>query len=378
MFRKLVGNLSFSPSMVGEVAKYAKFLKRQKKLQLISIILLTVALLLQIVGFYVSGKKTPSVHESNLIYGGISSRQDFIKRYSKNDLSIRGLLSSIGISSSDINNISNASLTAHTKPYAYHIARTPTPGHSQSYYIIPGSEANLFVSDVNPDLAIEPSLSGYSDSVGNFTILLSSGDLLVQKLPKNAYPLYKDNIVINTTITNNTSHNLNDVKPNTLLIYTIEAKNTSDKGVEFYTSTYIGDLTEYADIVDISGGMLDDNKTTINWVRQDLEPDKNTTHTFTVRTKPNTPTTSQNPALPYSYDCNMDIIAPGAQTVRIDCPIIKKTELYLHKLPRLSANIIFFTTLTLLLLAVISYLRTHLYYEEIRLVRHGINKGTLL
>ena len=53
-------------------------------------------------------------------------------------------------------------------------------------------------------------------------------------------------------------------------------------------------------------------------------------------------------------------------------------ELKLHKLPHLSETHILLTSLGTLLLSVLLYIKSNQYYEEIRLIRHNINKGNLL
>ena len=93
MFRKLVGNLSFSPSLVGRLSNYAKSLKKQKKMRLIAVYMSILALFLQMFGIILSKNNNILTHESNILYGGVMSKEDFIRRYKQNDLSIRALLS---------------------------------------------------------------------------------------------------------------------------------------------------------------------------------------------------------------------------------------------------------------------------------------------
>ncbi len=379
MFRKLISNLSFSPSLVAELAVFAKNLKKQKRLRFIGVALLVLALLLQVFGIVFLNNKTQT-HESNLIYGGVINKEYFLQRYKQNDLSIRGILSSIGVGSDDITNLKNEPLTNHSEPYKYRIARTPMPNSTQQPLVLLGSEANLYASNIDTSLPIEPSLSGYSHTVGKFTILINSGDILVEHLPSSFKSITPKGIDVNTTTINETTGESNPttVRPGDLITYTIDVKNTSTNLVDFSTPTYIGDILEYADLVNVNSGVIDDKKTTISWIHRNIEPNKNTQYTFSVRIKSQIPTTAQNRSVPYSYDCVIDTTLPGSPQINLLCPATKNIELMLHKLPKLSQLTIVLMTTIILLLSTLLYIKNVQYYEEIRLIRHGINKGTLL
>ncbi|MFC2454065.1 MAG: hypothetical protein ACFNUB_03170 [Candidatus Saccharibacteria bacterium] len=379
MFRKLVGNLSFSPSLVGRLSNYAKSLKKQKKMRLIAVYISILALFLQMFGIILSKNNNILTHESNILYGGVMSKEDFIRRYKQNDLSIRALLSSIGISKNNIETANSENILPNHHIYKYHIARVALPNISNKYYSIPGLDTTLYVSKIDTINNTEPALLGVASSIGNFAILLNSGDILTENLPKNAYDLYPNNVDIKTTINNNSAQDYKNttISPNSLINYTIDVKNILDKNILFSTSTYIGDILEYADVVNISDGDIDDNKT-IHWINKNIPQNSSVQYSFSVRVKSQIPTTAQNPLLPHSYDCKITSTLPGDKSLNIPCSIIKQMELKLHKLPHLSETHILLTSLGTLLLSVLLYIKSNQYYEEIRLIRHNINKGNLL
>lgn len=70
--------------------------------------------------------------------------------------------------------------------YKYHIARVALPNISNKYYSIPGLDTTLYVSKIDTINNTEPALLGVASSIGNFAILLNSGDILTENLPKNA------------------------------------------------------------------------------------------------------------------------------------------------------------------------------------------------
>ena len=375
MFRKLVGNLSFSPSLVGRLSNYAKSLKKQKKMRLIAVYMSILALFLQMFVIILSKNNNILTHESNILYGGVMNKEDFIRRYKQNDLSIRALLSSIGISKNNIETANSENILPNHHIYKYHIARVALPNISNKYYSIPGLDTTLYVSKIDTINNTEPALLGVASSIGNFAILLNSGDILTENLPKNAYDLYPNNVDIKTTINNSSAQDYKNttISPNSLINYTIDVKNILDKNISFTTSTYIGDILEYADVVNISDGDIDDNKT-IHWINKNIPQNSSVQYSFSVRVKSQIPTTAQNS----SFDCKITSTLPGDKSLNIPCSIIKQMELKLHKLPHLSETHILLTSLGTLLLSVLLYIKSNQYYEEIRLIRHNINKGNLL
>lgn len=379
MFRKLVGNLSFSPSLVGRLSNYAKSLKKQKKMRLIAVYMSILALFLQMFGIILSKNNNILTHESNILYGGVMNKEDFIRRYKQNDLSIRALLSSIGISKNNIETANSENILPNHHIYKYHIARVALPNISNKYYSIPGLDTTLYVSKIDTINNTGPALLGVASSIGNFAILLNSGDILTENLPKNAHDLYPNNVDIKTTINNVSIQDYKNttISPNSLINYTIDVKNILDKNISFTTSTYIGDILEYADVVNINDGDIDDNKT-IHWINKNIPQNSSVQYSFSVRVKSQIPTTAQNSSLPHSYDCKITSTLPGDESLNIPCSIIKQMELKLHKLPHLSETHILLTSLGTLLLSVLLYIKSNQYYEEIRLIRHNINKGNLL
>lgn len=77
MFRKLVV-IIFSPSLVGRLSNYAKSLKKQKKMRLIAVYMSILALFLQMFGIILSKNNNILTHESNILYGGVMNKEDFI------------------------------------------------------------------------------------------------------------------------------------------------------------------------------------------------------------------------------------------------------------------------------------------------------------
>lgn len=78
MFKKLLSNLPFNPSLIGEVAFYAKRLHRESALRRTGFVLLALAIAIQI--FAVASPPEPTLAESNndIVRGGFSSREQAV------------------------------------------------------------------------------------------------------------------------------------------------------------------------------------------------------------------------------------------------------------------------------------------------------------
>lgn len=75
MFQKLVANLSFSPSLVGELGFYAKQLKREEMIRLYGLLGALALLLLQLVIAAHPTESANTTHANDLLYGGFHDKK---------------------------------------------------------------------------------------------------------------------------------------------------------------------------------------------------------------------------------------------------------------------------------------------------------------
>lgn len=106
MFKKLLSNLPFNPSLIGQVAFYAKRLRRESALRRAGLIAMSLALVLQV--FAVFSPPQPSMASSNndMIVGGIQSKQDAVDACTQNNRYFGTISKYFGITCTDIKNAS--------------------------------------------------------------------------------------------------------------------------------------------------------------------------------------------------------------------------------------------------------------------------------
>jgi uncharacterized repeat protein (TIGR01451 family) len=187
MFKKLLSNLAFNPSLIGQVAFYSQRLKREAALRRAGVIILALALFVQ--GFAVFSPPQPTLARSNndLIAGGISSKDQAVSYCNQNIRNYKTIMNYYGISCSDISKATTTTIksTDHSKRlYAMgHLAygkqgETPVniPGMSTVYL------RYLWSWDTGKDSTYK-ALEGRTASGMKFYILYNCGNLVFIGLP---------------------------------------------------------------------------------------------------------------------------------------------------------------------------------------------------
>lgn len=84
MFRKLLSNLPFNPSLIGQVAFYARRLHREQGLRRTGLILVVLSMLLQMFAAMSPTEASRPGSTNDIIYGGLSSKSDAVKKCTDN------------------------------------------------------------------------------------------------------------------------------------------------------------------------------------------------------------------------------------------------------------------------------------------------------
>ncbi len=195
---------------------------------------------------------------------------------------------------------------------------------------------------------------------------------------------------INKTVRNVTqlvdNANNTTATPGDTLEYTLTVKNTGNTSDAYTMRDNIGDVLEYADLVDNGGGILItagpnilvEKVGTIAWSAMTIKPGQTVTKIVSVKVKAVIPPTPQSRSNPESYNCRMVNDFAGNNTiVMVDCPKEKIIEQVVTELPHTGAseNILF--AAGVLAIATYFYARTRQVKKEIRLIRRDLNSGTI-
>lgn len=102
MFKKLISNLSFNPSLIGQVAFYAKRMHREQSLRRLGFVFVALALVLQMFAAISPPEPTLAASNNDIIRGGFSSREQAVNYCRSNTRSFGRILSYYKISCDDL------------------------------------------------------------------------------------------------------------------------------------------------------------------------------------------------------------------------------------------------------------------------------------
>lgn len=189
MFKKLLGNLPFNPSLITQVSFYAKRLRHESATRRAGFILLALTMVVQF--FAVISPPQPSLASSDndLIVGGISSREGAVSACQNNIRDYASILGYYGITCDDVAQTSTINLTStdYDKQlysmghYQYGKAgETPVTINGQTLWL-----RYLWSWDGGSPSTYQ-ALSGTSKSGLKFFILYDCGNLVFVGIPKQA------------------------------------------------------------------------------------------------------------------------------------------------------------------------------------------------
>ncbi|MCL2451638.1 hypothetical protein FWD20_02045 [Candidatus Saccharibacteria bacterium] len=102
MFKKLVSNLPFSPSLVAQLGFYAQRLKKEQAMRKLGVVFIVFALIIQSFSIFSPPESANAASDHDLIRGGVSSLADLKSKCEANTDKIASILKYAGIECSDL------------------------------------------------------------------------------------------------------------------------------------------------------------------------------------------------------------------------------------------------------------------------------------
>jgi|GEM_PF-330826 len=410
MFRKIISNLSFSPSLVGELGFYAKQLKHEERIRLFGLVFTVLALIIHSIAALSPPESANNAHANDMLYGGVSSQADLLTKYDRNEQNIRDIMTSLGITRSEIQQTNETSMVPNELQYIGSKLRMFS--HSKSEHVVTYAKSSGEYDDVyfaknslvpsnarHKNTANRSVLTSTSSVQGAFAIDKSSGNILLEKPPvssvNQACVAKNTTDAITTTIPSSacdetltySSSVFNDTQqvaaPNVVaqssdrITYTLKARNTHDQSTEAYFSSQLTDTLEYADLIDTKNGVFDPTTKSISWAPVTIMPGETVSRSFSMRLKSTIPATPLGTSNPLSYDCTMTHGYGDVTNLQVKCPAAKTIESLAASLPTVTTSTNLALGGGLALLVIYFYLRARQQREELRLIRKDINTGSL-
>lgn len=104
MFKKLISSLPFSPALVGQLGFYAKRLKKEEATRKMGLIFTALALVVQSLAVFQPPESANAASSNDFLYGGFTTRAQFISAYDANTGNIKDLFNILGIKRTDLQN----------------------------------------------------------------------------------------------------------------------------------------------------------------------------------------------------------------------------------------------------------------------------------
>jgi uncharacterized repeat protein (TIGR01451 family) len=188
--------------------------------------------------------------------------------------------------------------------------------------------------------------------------------------------------LIMTKKASNDTQNIDDANGTTakagdVITYRLSVKNTSQstavKG--FVIKENISDILEYADVVDLHDGTIDD-KNTVSWDPVDIEPGQIAEKQITVKVKnpiPQTPVAASNPK---SFDMVMtNVFYTSEVNIKLPPTVIKTTEQVTRNLPNTGPGEAIAVSVSITMIAGYFFARSRLMAKELDIVTNEYVMG---
>lgn len=476
MFKKLLSNLAFNPSLINQIGFYTARVRSEAVVRRSGLVVMSLALALQV--FAVVSPPQPTLARSNndMIVGGITSKDEAVNYCNQNTRSYQTLLAYYGITCADLANTTTVSIksTDYNKRL-YSMGHLAYGKAGETPINVPGTETvymRYLHSWDSGYYSTYKALKGTTKSGLTFFILYNCGNLVLIGLPtppkvceynksiladdqkcfepcpiqgKEALPKSSKDCVApcpynkklsskdakcfepcpvkgkealpkastecfvpckyNSTISENdaackpceqsqsksdlrsciefkktvsnttagdTGNDANGTtaKAGDTLQYTLTTSNKGKVNIpNFAVSENISDVLDYADVVSLNGGSLNQEGVVV-WPAKDIAAGKALSNTITVKVKNPIPSTPASSSDPGHFDLTMTNAYGNTVSVKLPGNITKTTEVLSTQLPNTGPG----TTLTIafILTAVGGYLfaRTRLMVHELEIVRN--------
>jgi len=117
MFKKLLSNLPYNPSLIGQVSFYAKRLHAEEKIRRLGLIFVVLAFVVQMFAFISRPQPTLAESSNDILRGGITSRTDAVNKCRSNYQDFATILQYYGVSCSKLSTASTINITSNAQDY---------------------------------------------------------------------------------------------------------------------------------------------------------------------------------------------------------------------------------------------------------------------
>jgi len=384
MFKKLVRNLPFNPSLISNLRDYDLRLKKELKTRSAGLVVLLIVLILQ-VGVVLFPPTSSTTNSPNDLISINSGTLDQLFSECNNNIdNYQNILSHYELSCSDLYAGKTVNIgSAYANNSLFSLNRLPYGASSETPTVINGQElyirklsfgnklktANIKVREIN----LGSQIIYISLSSGN---LISTENYLIDNQTptkcsvQQPNPCFKYSISARDITSGNSDVNNSTVSSGDTLAYTLSATNISGKRINNYVlKVNMNNALAYSNLENSYGGSLADG--IVSYPVKSIDPNQAQTEEITTRIKSPLPNNSVSSSDPNYFDQKM--ITSFGNTIIISVPknFQKFYEININNgFPSSSYAVSLLVLALMIILMVYFILRGHLIRQEIKVIRH--------
>lgn len=394
MFRKIVTELAYSPTLAENLGFYVKQLRSEVSVRQVGLIFTLLAVVVQLIAALFPPESANAHNPDIFIDAKLQSIQDYLEYYDQNANNIRDLLASLGITRSAIEAAQRQTLASgpRTSLWSVHNDRTE---ESRAYFFPTTNEKSgvAYYRPLPSELLGTEAYVGSSSSLGGWFAITANGANLVteNRVPSTCStwlaspnkPLRVDSwtndpeclsmldLSLEAREISSDSTDIGQLRALDRVAYTLSIKNKRDTAIPVTPSINLEDTLEYSRILDYGGGSYDFDTKNLAWRTTTLPAGGNITKTFIVQLLPSIPATARGQYISASYDCTVSMAFGNVLSTPVDCPFAKQVEQVANSLPRLSKSFNVIAAVLLAAAVAFLYARSRQLLSEIYIIRHN-------
>ena len=414
MFKKIVSNLPFCPTLVEQLGFYMGKLKTEENIRRLGLLFIILTIAVQSLSVLQAPESANASNSNDMITGGIISKNvsELLKIYDNNTQNFKDIVSYVGITRANLASVKFGSLKLDNK-----LVWGATPYFS---YNDGEREHKIYSSDGSLIRTIysRPTVSGSNSNVagwvgrasfGAFSILKSSGNLVTDTIPPKPANIcqYNSNILaidgdclpckLNDSLWENdrscvlyisfsqTAVGASSatqpgamVRAGDKVDYILTAENSSTATISgIKIEDNIADILEYANLVETGSGIYNSATKTISWPEIEIGAKSKQTRTFTIQLLDPIPATATGTSSVTSYDCVIANTFGNSININVKCPTSKQIEQLISNLPLVGTKANAICSIICLAVASYFYARSRQQNKEMRLIKKDISTGAL-
>lgn len=196
MFRKLLSNLAFNPSLIGQVSFYASRLRKETAVRRAGLVILALAVAVQTLAVVSPPEASLARSNNDLVVGGITSREDAVSYCQKNIRDYKTILANYGISCENLAKTTTVSLKSTDSNKRLYSMGHLAYGKAGETPVTVNGVGTLYFRYLwswdSGSYSTYKALKGTTASGVPYYILFNCGNLVFIGLPKPTPPAPKD------------------------------------------------------------------------------------------------------------------------------------------------------------------------------------------